>query len=84
MYVSKYKGFQNFKTSYALTIKYIWKSKEILKLSLTIRICLSYNRIQLLQKQFVNYFLQILRETTEVEFLYFRFSQKIWQICTLL
>ena len=67
--VSKYKGFQNFKTSYALTIKYIWKSKEILKLSLTIRICLSYNKIQLLQKQFVNYFVQILRETTEVEFL---------------
>ena len=69
MYVSKYKGFQNFKTSNALTIKYIWKSKEILELSLTIRICLLYNKIQLSQKQFVNYFVQILRETTEVEFL---------------
>ena len=69
MYVSQYKGFQNFKTSNALAIKYIWKSKEILKISLTIRICLSYNKIQLLRKQFVNYFVQILRETTEVEFL---------------
>ena len=43
--------------------KYILKSKEALKLLLNIRIILSCNKVQLLQKQqFVNYFVKHLRE----------------------
>ena len=42
---------------------------------------LSSNKIQLLQKQqFVNNFVENLRETTE--FPYFTSSQKIWETCT--
>ena len=47
-HVSKCQEFQNFKLRYALTIKYISKSEETLKLLLNIQIILS--KIQLLQK----------------------------------
>ena len=75
--VSKYQEFQNFKPRYVLVIKCISKSKETLKLLLNVRIILSSNKIQLLQKQqFVNYFVKNLRETAEFEFLHFRLLSK--------
>ena len=40
-YVSKYLGFQNFKSRYVLTITWFSKSKEALKLLLNILIILS-------------------------------------------
>ena len=40
-YVSKYLGFQNFKSHYVLTITWFSKSKEALKLLLNIPIILS-------------------------------------------
>ena len=46
----KYMGFQNFKPNYVLTIKYISKSRETLKMLLNIRITLSSHKIQVLQK----------------------------------
>ena len=62
-YVLKYHGCQNLMPNDVLTIKYILKSKEALKLLLNIRIILSCNKVQLLQKQqFVNYFVKHLRE----------------------
>ena len=67
-----YPGFQKFKQCHVLTITYISKSKETIKVLLNIRIILSPNKNQLLRKQqFVNYFVEHLRETTEFEFLYF-------------
>ena len=76
-HVAKYLGNQNFKPRYVLTINYISKSKETLKLLLNIQIIVSSNKIQLLQKQqIVNYFVKNLRETTEFEFLYFTISLK--------
>ena len=50
-YVSKYQGFQNLKPRYVLTIKCFSKSKETLKPLFNIRIVLSFNKVQLLQKQ---------------------------------
>ena len=44
-------GFQNFKPCHFLTIKYVWKSKEIVKLLLNIRSILSSIKIPLFQKQ---------------------------------
>ena len=62
-YVLKYQGCQNLMPNDVLAIKYILKSKEALKLLLNIRIILSCNKVQLLQKQqFVNYFVKHLRE----------------------
>ena len=62
-YVLKYQGCQNLMPNDVLVIKYILKSKEALKLLLNIRIILSCNKVQLLQKQqFVNYFVKHLRE----------------------
>ena len=76
-FVSKYQGFQSFKPRCVLAIKYISKSKETLKLLLNIRIILSSNQIQLLQKQeFVNYLVKKLCETAEHDFLYFTSSLK--------
>ena len=67
MYVSKHQGFQNLKSRYVLTIKYLSKSKETLKLLLNIQIVLSSNRIQLLQKQ---QFVKLLyKKVTKFEFL---------------
>ena len=72
-----------------LAIKYISTSKEILELWLHIRIFLSSNKIQLLQKQEKQQL-----KTTLLKFkskarlqnfiLYFMSSQKIWEICTFL
>ena len=62
-YVLKYQGCQNLMPNDVLAIKYILKSKEALELLLNIRIILSCNKVQLLQKQqFVNYFVKHLRE----------------------
>ena len=48
---------RDFETHYVLTIKYISRSKETLKLLLNIRMILSSNKVQIIQKQqFVNYF----------------------------
>ena len=77
MHVSVYQGFLNLKPRYVMTIKYISKSKETLKLLLNIRIFLSSNKVQLLQKQqFVYYSDKNLPETTEFEYLYFTSSLK--------
>ena len=67
-----------------LTIKYISKSKETLKLLLNIQIILSSNKIQMLQKQqFINYFATSLRKIIEFGFLYFTSSlKKLWEMCT--
>ena len=71
---SKCQGFHKFQAT-VLTIKYISKSKETLKLLLNIRIILLSNKIQLLQKQqFVNYFVKNLCKTTEYKSLYFMFT----------
>ena len=67
-----YPGFRKFKQCHVLTITYISKSKETIKVLLNIRIILSPNKNQLLRKkQFVNYFVEHLRETTEFVFLCF-------------
>ena len=47
-----------------------------MKLLLNIRIILPSNKIQLLQKQFINYFVKNMRETTEFGFPYFTSSLK--------
>ena len=80
-HISKYQGFQNFKLRYVLTIILISKYKETLELPLNVRIILSSNKIYILQNQFVNHFVENLRETTEFEFPYLevlarRFSVK--------
>ena len=62
------------------TVKYISKIKETFKLLLDSGIILFESSNKLLQKQFVNYFLKNLLETTEFEFLYFMPSQNIWEI----
>ena len=77
MNVSEYQGFLNLKPRYVMTIKYISKSKETLKLLLNIRIFLSSNKVQLLQKQqFVYYSDKNLPEATEFDCLYFTSSLK--------
>ena len=80
-HVSKYQGFQNFKPPCMMTLKYISKSKETLKLLLNIRIIVSSNKIQLLQQQqFVNYFVKNVCKATEFECLYFISSlKKYWK-----
>ena len=53
--INMFQSIRALKTRLVLTIKYISISKETLKLLLNIRIILSSNKIQLLQKhQFVN------------------------------
>ena len=77
MHVSEYQGFLNLKPRSLMTIKYISKSKETLKLLLNIRIFPSSNKVQLLQKQqFVYYSDKNLPEATEFDCLYFASSLK--------
>ena len=44
-YVLKFEEFENFEPSFVLTIKYVSKAKETLKLLLNIAIILSSNKI---------------------------------------
>ena len=74
-HVSKYQGFKNFKERYVFDIKCISESKETVKQLFNIRIILSFNKIQLLQKQqFINFFVRHIQETTKFEFLCFTSS----------
>ena len=68
-----FQSIRDFKTCYALVIKYISTSKKALKLLLNIQVSLSLNKIQLLQKQpFVN--LLKIQTKNAIYFLYFTYS----------
>ena len=55
-----FQSIRDFKLCYAMSVKYISGSKGALKLMLDIQIILSFNKIQLLQKQqLVNYCLKV-------------------------
>ena len=80
-----FQSIRDFKTLQVLTIKYISTSNENLKLLLNICISLFSNKVQLFEKQSVNYFVKNLktREDNRILFsIFYAFSKILRGICT--